>query len=229
VALRPRLSPGGLCRGNAVRLTGRYRDVQEVEPCEGNYVRNRTNRQSAPAPRDPLRLLGNKSATGASIPSTTCPCGTPGSALIAHGNLRDGRGRVATDGPEHWPHVSMQIIALPAQSSPALLEHTGAISVGSSGCSQPLGPEPWLSGGGDTGLRFAGKSSRDGTAWRQQRTTWLMRLVTGASLGVRSDRRCLRHPHGQARADAVGSIPTEPTEIALCVREGLEKIARGER
>jgi hypothetical protein len=29
-------------------------------------------------------------------------------------------------------------------------------------------------------------------------------------------------------ADAVGSIPTEPTEIALCVREGLEKIARGE-
>ena len=30
-------------------------------------------------------------------------------------------------------------------------------------------------------------------------------------------------------ADAVGSIPTEPTEIALCVREELEKIARGER
>jgi hypothetical protein len=28
-------------------------------------------------------------------------------------------------------------------------------------------------------------------------------------------------------ADAVGSIPTEPTEIALCVREGLERIARG--
>jgi hypothetical protein len=30
-------------------------------------------------------------------------------------------------------------------------------------------------------------------------------------------------------ADAVGGIPTEPTEIALCVREVLEKIARGER
>ncbi len=30
-------------------------------------------------------------------------------------------------------------------------------------------------------------------------------------------------------ADAVGSMPTEPTEIALCVREGLAKIARGER
>jgi hypothetical protein len=29
-------------------------------------------------------------------------------------------------------------------------------------------------------------------------------------------------------ADAVGSIPAEPTEIALCVREGLEKIARGD-
>ena len=29
-------------------------------------------------------------------------------------------------------------------------------------------------------------------------------------------------------ADAVGGIPTEPTEIALCVREGLEKVARGE-
>jgi hypothetical protein len=29
-------------------------------------------------------------------------------------------------------------------------------------------------------------------------------------------------------ADAVGSTPTEPTEIALCVREGLERIARGE-
>jgi hypothetical protein len=28
-------------------------------------------------------------------------------------------------------------------------------------------------------------------------------------------------------ADAVGSIPTDP-EIALCVREGLERIARGE-
>ena len=28
-------------------------------------------------------------------------------------------------------------------------------------------------------------------------------------------------------ADAVGSIPTEPTEIALCVRDGLERIARG--
>jgi hypothetical protein len=29
-------------------------------------------------------------------------------------------------------------------------------------------------------------------------------------------------------ADAVGSIPTDPPEIALCVREGLERIARGE-
>src|SRR3954447_3771974 len=28
-------------------------------------------------------------------------------------------------------------------------------------------------------------------------------------------------------ADAIGSTPTEPTEIALCVREGLERIARG--
>jgi hypothetical protein len=28
-------------------------------------------------------------------------------------------------------------------------------------------------------------------------------------------------------ADAVGNIPTEPAEIALCVREGLERIARG--
>jgi hypothetical protein len=28
-------------------------------------------------------------------------------------------------------------------------------------------------------------------------------------------------------ADAVGDIPTDPTEIGLCVREGLEKIARG--
>ena len=29
-------------------------------------------------------------------------------------------------------------------------------------------------------------------------------------------------------ADAVGNIPTEPGEIALCVREGMERIARGE-
>jgi len=29
-------------------------------------------------------------------------------------------------------------------------------------------------------------------------------------------------------ADAVGSIPIEPTEVALCVRENLEKVARGE-
>jgi len=28
-------------------------------------------------------------------------------------------------------------------------------------------------------------------------------------------------------ADAVGSVPTEPAEIALCVREGLERIASG--
>ena len=28
-------------------------------------------------------------------------------------------------------------------------------------------------------------------------------------------------------ADAVGNLPTEPAEIALCVREGLERIARG--
>jgi hypothetical protein len=28
-------------------------------------------------------------------------------------------------------------------------------------------------------------------------------------------------------ADAVGDIPTDPTEIALCVWEGLERIARG--
>jgi hypothetical protein len=30
-------------------------------------------------------------------------------------------------------------------------------------------------------------------------------------------------------ADAVGGLPTDPTEIALCVRDGLERIARGER
>ena len=29
-------------------------------------------------------------------------------------------------------------------------------------------------------------------------------------------------------ADAAGNIPTEPGEIALCVREGLERIARGD-
>jgi hypothetical protein len=29
-------------------------------------------------------------------------------------------------------------------------------------------------------------------------------------------------------ADAVGNVPTEPAEIALCVREGLERIAKGE-
>jgi hypothetical protein len=29
-------------------------------------------------------------------------------------------------------------------------------------------------------------------------------------------------------ADAVGNISTEPAEIALCVREGLERIARGD-
>jgi hypothetical protein len=28
-------------------------------------------------------------------------------------------------------------------------------------------------------------------------------------------------------ADAIGSVPTEPAEIALCIREGLERIARG--
>lgn len=28
-------------------------------------------------------------------------------------------------------------------------------------------------------------------------------------------------------ADAVGNLPTEPAEVALCVREGLERIARG--
>jgi hypothetical protein len=30
-------------------------------------------------------------------------------------------------------------------------------------------------------------------------------------------------------ADAVGNVPTDPGEIALCVREGLEHIARGDR
>jgi len=30
-------------------------------------------------------------------------------------------------------------------------------------------------------------------------------------------------------ADAVGNVPTEPAEIALCVREGLERVARGQR
>ncbi len=30
-------------------------------------------------------------------------------------------------------------------------------------------------------------------------------------------------------ADAAGTIPPDRTEIALCVRQGLEKIARGER
>jgi hypothetical protein len=29
-------------------------------------------------------------------------------------------------------------------------------------------------------------------------------------------------------ADAVGAMPTDPAEIALCVREGLERIARGD-
>ena len=29
-------------------------------------------------------------------------------------------------------------------------------------------------------------------------------------------------------ADATGSLPTDPAEIALCVREGLEHIARGD-
>ncbi|MGN6169303.1 MAG: hypothetical protein ACTHQQ_14220 [Solirubrobacteraceae bacterium] len=29
-------------------------------------------------------------------------------------------------------------------------------------------------------------------------------------------------------ADAVGNVPTEPGEIAICVREGLERIAKGE-
>jgi hypothetical protein len=29
-------------------------------------------------------------------------------------------------------------------------------------------------------------------------------------------------------ADAAGAVPTEPGEIALCVREGLARIARGE-
>jgi hypothetical protein len=30
-------------------------------------------------------------------------------------------------------------------------------------------------------------------------------------------------------ADAAGTVPTESSEIALCVREGLEQIAKGER
>jgi hypothetical protein len=30
-------------------------------------------------------------------------------------------------------------------------------------------------------------------------------------------------------ADAAGTVPTERAEIALCVREGLEQIAKGER
>jgi hypothetical protein len=30
-------------------------------------------------------------------------------------------------------------------------------------------------------------------------------------------------------ADAVGAFPTDPAEVALCVREGLEQIARGAR
>jgi hypothetical protein len=30
-------------------------------------------------------------------------------------------------------------------------------------------------------------------------------------------------------ADAAGGVPTDRTEIALCVRQGLERIARGER
>jgi hypothetical protein len=30
-------------------------------------------------------------------------------------------------------------------------------------------------------------------------------------------------------ADAAGAVPTEGAEIALCVRQGLEQIAKGER
>ncbi len=30
-------------------------------------------------------------------------------------------------------------------------------------------------------------------------------------------------------ADAAGAVPTDRTEIALCVRQGLEQIAKGER
>ncbi len=30
-------------------------------------------------------------------------------------------------------------------------------------------------------------------------------------------------------ADAAGSLPPDPAEIAFCVREGLERIARGAR
>jgi hypothetical protein len=30
-------------------------------------------------------------------------------------------------------------------------------------------------------------------------------------------------------AEAVGNIPTEPAEVALRVREGLERVARGDR
>jgi hypothetical protein len=29
--------------------------------------------------------------------------------------------------------------------------------------------------------------------------------------------------------DPVGNVPTDPAEIALCVKEGLERIARGDR
>ena len=30
-------------------------------------------------------------------------------------------------------------------------------------------------------------------------------------------------------ADAAGTVPSDRTEIALCVRQGLERIARGQR
>ena len=33
----------------------------------------------------------------------------------------------------------------------------------------------------------------------------------------------------QVGADAAGTLPSDRTEIALCVREGLERIARGNR
>jgi hypothetical protein len=49
-----------------------------------------------------------------------------------------------------------------------------------------------------------------------------------AAAGVLYPAALTDHQAAKLGADAVGSLPTEPTEIALYVREGLEKIARGE-
>ena len=54
----------------------------------------------------------------------------------------------------------------------------------------------------------------------------VLRGAPGLPVGIPLE-TLAEHQAVKLGADAVGDVPTDPTEIALCVREGLERVARG--